>query len=522
MKKSLFYCLFAVLCAVNLFSSCSNEEGTTAPDLSDVIDKELVGNYGGNLNIKIDGTQVGAMPQEISVKKAGISSISLSIANFAFGAMAFGDINLENCPLEMKDGGYIFTHEEPLVLNLDGFTATVNLKNGSIVNEQLILALDIAAKLGNQEQHVEVTYEGKRGTEIESGKSKEAQILSFKFDTDYELHPMHKILVDTEAIIDETTKVITFRVNKEELAKEENAGALTQLFPEIVLSEGATISKTENFDFSAPIELVVTAEDGQTTAKYIVTAVEYLVPTTLKITFNEWKEMAGSNPLAGSQKWMVPVEEEWSSANEGLAVLMNLYTDYKEGFTMLPTSGKDGGPNSAVRLFTAYTPNMLSPEITPGFLYTGQFVFDFSQASEPLKMTHLGIDFKGKPKTLKVTYKYAKGGEFIGDQDKTKTDHGLIVAILFESTEELPYLDGGNFKNEEYHVMSAWVGGKSGISDTNGQWKTEEISFDDLKGYDATKTYKLAIACQPSIDGGEVKGAIGSELLIDDIEVVAE
>ena len=98
----------------------------------------------------------------------------------------------------------------------------------------------------------------------------------------------------------------------------------------------------------------------------------------------------------------------------------------------------------------------------------------------------------------------------------------MIVAILFESTEELPYLDGGNFKNEEYHVMSAWVGGKSGISDTNGQWKTEEISFDDLKGYDATKTYKLAIACQPSIDGGEVKGAIGSELLIDDIEVVAE
>ena len=134
MKKEFILLLVCVLCAVNLFSSCSNEEGTTAPDLSDVIDKELVGNYGGNLNIKIDGTQVGAMPQEISVKKAGTSSISLSIANFAFGAMAFGDINLENCPLEMKDGGYIFTHEEPLVLNLDGFTATVNLKNGSTVD----------------------------------------------------------------------------------------------------------------------------------------------------------------------------------------------------------------------------------------------------------------------------------------------------------------------------------------------------------------------------------------------------
>ena len=70
--------------------------------------------------------------------------------------------------------------------------------------------------------------------------------------------------------------------------------------------------------------------------------------------------------------------------------------------------------------------------------------------------------------------------------------------------------------------MSAWVDGEEGVSDTNGEWKTVSIPFEEIGTYDSSKSYKLAIVCQSSIDGAEEKGAVGSKLWIDSIEVVAE
>lgn len=272
MKK--YFYLFVAFMAMITFAACSNDE-PNAPDLSGEIEKEIVGNYGGNLKIKLFGQEIANVPQEISIKKGAVeNSISLSIADFSFMNLSLGGINLENCPLSGKDGNYTFTNDEPLNLApFEGFSAVVNLKSGTIVNEEITLVLDIDALLGEEKQKVEVTYTGKRGQAVEEEKSNEAKILSFEFDADYENHPMHKVLVASEAVIDESAKTITFIVDKEILSEEGNENALKELYPVISVSEGATYSPTEGFDFSnpdSPVIITVTSEDGKTTADYTV------------------------------------------------------------------------------------------------------------------------------------------------------------------------------------------------------------------------------------------------------------
>lgn len=55
MKKNLFYYLFAVLCTMPLFTSCSDDD--EAPVVIPIED-ELAGNYGGALEITVNGVTI--------------------------------------------------------------------------------------------------------------------------------------------------------------------------------------------------------------------------------------------------------------------------------------------------------------------------------------------------------------------------------------------------------------------------------------------------------------------------------
>ena len=141
MKKNLFFYLFAVLCTMPLFTSCSDDD---APVVIPV-DEEIAGNYKGTLDVTVDGNKLASVVQRVSVSKSGDNAIDLFISDFSFMGIEVGDINLNDCALTPNGERYEFTGVTAISNTL--LTADVNA-TGYCSNGALHLDLDIDATLG--------------------------------------------------------------------------------------------------------------------------------------------------------------------------------------------------------------------------------------------------------------------------------------------------------------------------------------------------------------------------------------
>lgn len=59
MNKRLFYYLFAVLCTVTLFTSCSDDDGDDTPTVIP-IEQEIAGDYKGTMDVYYVGVQTNS------------------------------------------------------------------------------------------------------------------------------------------------------------------------------------------------------------------------------------------------------------------------------------------------------------------------------------------------------------------------------------------------------------------------------------------------------------------------------
>lgn len=546
MKKSVFYYFFAALFAVTMFASCSDDDDV-AP--LPPIDEEIAGNYGGKLDIAIGSTSVSGdgIAQNVTVTKAGDAAISLSIADFSFATINVGDINLNNCPLTSTgENSYSFTASPFELTSEDGtLTCTVTLNSGTIVNGTLTLDLGISAVLAGTEQNVSVTFTGVRGQTAET-ESSEAAITSFSFETSEE-YPMNKFVVAGSVSIDEENHTVSFNVDKDSV--DAHTDALANLCPTFTVSEGATADKTSGavMDFSGEgnsVVITVTAEDG-TAVEWTVKANLVIVPTTFMYTFDEEWQAVSDDDNAPEKTWLSPSPVDvWASANKGVQALKDMMS-YEGDFAMTQETPGYGGSGHAVKLTTLRTKGLAfltfkAPAVTPGTLFTGSFNYNMLAGMSKdgqLGMTHFVKEHKGKPVRFKGVYKYKKGSNYIDGSSATGLcstwkpeewpenlsidDKGLIIAVLFDAS-SIEYLDGTNLLNAENHVMKAVVGGDDYVADTNGEWVSFDIPFEEVGTYDSTKQYKLAVVCQSSQNGGNFCGAEGSELIVDNLEVVAE
>lgn len=161
MKKSLFFYLFAVLCTMSLFTSCSDDDD--AVSLAEIV----AGDYDGTLDIAMDmggmSVSVGKDIEEtVEVTKVTDAAVDLRIQGFSIIGMDLGNIELKNCQLtEVRDGVYDFTASSNL--NVVGMlSATVN-GTGEFSGNTLTLNLDITdiSLDGNDVTYtVDVKYEG--------------------------------------------------------------------------------------------------------------------------------------------------------------------------------------------------------------------------------------------------------------------------------------------------------------------------------------------------------------------------
>ncbi len=97
MKKNFFYYLFAVICSVALFTSCSDDDDAVK---GLTIDNNVVGTFTGDLSV----LQQPIPNTSITVIKVDANTVKVALKDFKFGELVIGDITA-NCKATLDKEG---------------------------------------------------------------------------------------------------------------------------------------------------------------------------------------------------------------------------------------------------------------------------------------------------------------------------------------------------------------------------------------------------------------------------------
>lgn len=284
-----------------------------------------------------------------------------------------------------------------------------------------------------------------------------------------------------------------------------------------------------NFNQEKQRRLTVTSENGANEANYTLRVNTMNLSDYTKYSFEDLKETSPYHIL-----YLVNGIMQWASGNPGFEIsgMANDAADY-------PTvQAADGVNGKCVKLTTRDTGNFGKPigmPIAAGNLFIGSF--DVRNAvQEPREATLFGFPCNKKPLKMTGYYKY-KAGEVFTDENKSpvtgRTDMGDIYAALYEAPTSNYSLNGDLFplngKMDEHIVSLARIGkdGNANMTETD-EWTRFELDFQPQNGKQINEAdlkegkYKLAVVFTSSIEGAYFRGAIGSELCIDEVEIIYE
>lgn len=320
-----------------------------------------------------------------------------------------------------------------------------------------------------------------------------------------------------------------------------NGADLTKQELIFILPEGATIKadspKTGDngnyYDFSEGDNsrtFTVTSEDGKYSPSYKVSLKSPELPISYHfenlVQTNEPFHMLYEEATSSNGTWQYL---QWASGNPGykLTFMANTTSDYP---TVQVAEGYEG---KAVKLETRDTGSfgtMVGMHIAAGNLFIGNFDTGkaLAGASGALEATTFGFQFHKRPITLRGFYKYKAGPVYT---DKGQPQNGLkdrfdIYAIMYEADKNSFMLDGTNAKTSDKLVYLAQIKQEDAL-ETN-DWTEFRIPFESQNGkvLDQQKLlngkYKLGIIFSSSIDGDRFKGAVGSTLYVDEVELICD
>lgn len=313
----------------------------------------------------------------------------------------------------------------------------------------------------------------------------------------------------TEPIITNTTVEFKVKSNMN----------LEKQTPFFIISPNATLDPPNGTvrDFTKAQQVTVTAEDKKWKKVYTVSFTTDELST--HYTFNN-AELTNRNRYyrfyeIGSNGDKI---YDWESGNEGYVTVAG--STPPEGYPTTIASGRNGG--YAVKMQTVYTSKsgqLARNPIAAGNLFIGQFKLD---PLNTLKSTMFGFPYQGDlPTSLRGVYKY-QAGEKVTDKYFKEVvgakDNFDIYAIIFESQKKGNYLYGDHYFKDPRNVAIARLETKK----ESNNWVEFSTPFKLLPGktYDSKKDYVMTIVMTSSIDGADFMGAIGSTLLVDEIELV--
>ena len=335
----------------------------------------------------------------------------------------------------------------------------------------------------------------------------------------------HKAMIIGDPIVTNTTVSVTVKKGTDR----------TQLDPMFYLTPGAQIFITGEGtpgngvmrDFTSPQLYTVRSEDGNWSKDYTVS---FNYPHPISVCsfehfvlddggkFYQWHEMDPSDEQN-------PRRNYWATGNAGFAMsgMAKTAEDYPTAPNPLGVRG------NCVRLRTsdtgAFGASTRMP-IAAGNIFIGEF--KTSQAMLfPRKATRMGLQLVGgEPVMLTGYYKYTPGEVFY-DKNKEvvegRRDKCDVYAVLYEvDPAKFAPLNGDDVLTSDRIVSVARLENP----EEPKEWTRFELPFVMREGktFDRERMnndgYAITIVASSSRDGQVFEGAIGSELFIDELEIV--
>ena len=334
-------------------------------------------------------------------------------------------------------------------------------------------------------------------------------------------------LTDTLVNVLYTDQLITFNVKR--------GTDISALAPQFTTTPGAKLVPASGSvqDFShGPVTYTVTSEDGAWQRTYYVAfnVVTRTVADTLRFGF-ENSEVSSNYYYVWNDPYV-----RWDTGNPGY-LLTNMATvqdpDDPNKFITYPDSFptvsiEEGYKGRGVKLTTRDTGPFgawKDIRMAAGNFFIGSFDAAYA-LTEARAATLFGEPFDRKPVKLKGHYKF-KRGELFQDEDgniiEGKTDVADIYAVFYRNHDEnnnVVRLNGNDVKTSPYIMGMAQV---TGIAETDS-WTEFEAEFAYDEEVDMTllenRGYSLAIVFSSSVEGAYFRGAIGSTLMIDEVELI--
>ncbi|NDW09732.1 PCMD domain-containing protein [Dysgonomonas sp. 520] len=336
----------------------------------------------------------------------------------------------------------------------------------------------------------------------EEGLNLEADITSFKF-----------MEIEAEPYLNQETGTIKLEISDSDLD-------ITNLTPVITVFEGATIQPESGVaqDFSKAVEYTVTSENKQWQRTYKVS----ITNVVLKYSFEDWyiNEIGSGNKIF---KYPTPTDDFWSSANSGIAIAkVGAVDEYPTHPTTDAYKGKYAAELKTQR-GGVYWKNLIP--IFSGSLFRGKFSLNMADFVKSAKFGQFHTQDKGRPVEFRGYYKYKPGDVFYNEDDQIvpgKIDEFSIYAVLYEVTKGNgadEFLDGTNILSSSKTVAIAELTDRS--AKENYTYFSLPFVYNREPDYNKFD-YKLAIVCASSREGDYYRGAVGSTLIVDELEIITK
>lgn len=280
----------------------------------------------------------------------------------------------------------------------------------------------------------------------------------------------------------------------------------------------ASIAVGDTLDCVEPSSFTITAESGSVRTYTLIVNRSTGEQQIENGDFEEWYTLKGSvikrdyyQPGASADQTI------WATANEGVVTVT------VDDTNTVPYINADN--TFGVKLKTIEAPEVFGIKVVPiaaGTIFTGKFFKDIaiSDPTNPMNAVEFGVPFSSRPKSVSFRYMFTPGAE-----NRDVDGNLLDYKDQFSAYLLLEVRNG----DEQARLATAWVQDSTEVTD----WKdtTIDLHYGELPpetpewerpanglyaSPSAVPTH-LSFVASSSCNGDLFEGAIGSELVIDEI-----